>query len=177
MSSTHYARVWLGLTVALLGANTAAAHDKACDTSPLTGTWTLNVTPQPHPDVEVIPPPFTSLIVFETGGTLTETDTALHPTSKLPLFPEFGPLSSSDGLGAWVSDGGNRYHGQFVKNLFDASGQHFGYLIVRIAITLRGQNRLDARSVSDFVRGTDLDAEPFFSNGVALVTATRLRAD
>lgn len=177
MNSTHHARAGLALMTALLTANIAAAHDDACDTSPLTGTWTLNVTPQPHPDVEVVPPPFTSLVVFETGGTLTETDTALHPTAALPLFPEFGPLSSSDGLGAWVADGGNRYHGRFVKNLFDASGQHFGYLIVRIDITLRGRNRLEAKSVSDFVRGSDLDAEPFFAGGVALVTATRLRAD
>ena len=176
MHSTHSARAWLGLTVTLLSANIAAAHDKTCDTSPLTGTWTFQVTPQPHPDVEIIPPPFTALVSFEAAGTISETDTGFHPTSAVPLFPELGPLSASDGLGTWVPDGDNRYHGQFIKNLFGRQGQHLGYVIVRIAITLR-HDRLEAKTVSDFVRGSDLNAEPFFSGGVALVTATRLRAD
>jgi hypothetical protein len=161
----------------LLALNVAAARSDECDVSPLVGTWTFTVSPQPNPDVPVIPPPFSALFEFETSGTFTETDTAFHPTGAVELFPDLGPLSSSDGWGAWKADGGNRYHGRFIKNLFTTSGAPVGFLITHITITLRGRDRLEARTDSDFVLGDDLEAAPFFTGGVALVTGTRLRAD
>lgn len=165
----------ISLALSLLGTNVAVAHDRDCEVSPLVGTWTLVVTPQPHPDIEGVPPPFTSLFVFETGGTMSETDTGFHPTATVSIFPELGPLSSSDGLGSWESDGNNHYRGQFIKNLFDSSGQHLGYLISRATITQRGHDRIEMRTTSDFVLGFDLNGEPYFSGGVTLATGTRMR--
>ena len=165
------------LTTVLLAAVTAAAKDESCDVAGLVGAWTMHVTPQPNPDVDAVPPPFTALFVFETGGTFSETDTGFHPTSAVVIFPEFGALSGSDGLGAWKADGGNHYHGKFIKHLFDASGAHVGFIITRISITLHGRERLEASSDSAFVPGEDMNAEPFFTGGLTLATGTRLRAD
>jgi hypothetical protein len=175
MNCTRFA-AQISLALTLLGTHIAAAHDRVCEVSPLVGAWTLAVTPQRNPDVEGVPPPFTALFVFESGGTLTETDTGFHPTAAVPIFPELGLLSSSDGLGSWELDASNRYRGQFIKNLFNPSGQHVGYLVSRITITQHGRDRIEARTETDIVLGSDLNAEPYFSGGVSLATGTRMRA-
>ena len=161
--------------VAMVLANAASARD-ACDVEPLVGTWTLVVTPQPNADVPATPPPFTALFSFEVGGTFNETDTGFHPGSAVELFPDLGPLSASDGVGAWEAVGGNRYRGKFIKNLFSADGAQVGYNITRLTIAVRG-DRLEARGDSAFVKGSDIDAAPFFTGGITLATGTRLRAD
>lgn len=136
----------------------------------------LRVTPEPNPEVPVVPPPFTAIFAFETGGTVHETSTGIHPTSALELFPDLGPLSASDGIGAWEMDRGGRHRGQFIKNLFDATGKHIGYVITLFSITLVGSDRLEATTTSDFVLGDDWNAEPFFSGGVTRATGSRIRA-
>lgn len=136
----------------------------------------MRVTPQPNPEVPAVPPPFNAIFAFGSGGTISETDTGFHPTAAIELFPQFGPLSGSDGIGAWEVDRANHYRGQFIKNLFDTSGKHIGYVITRISITLLDSDRLVADSTSDFVVGDDWKAEPFFSGGVTKGTGSRVRA-
>lgn len=173
MNRALMSRSMLVAVMATLFTTTASAHDE-CTAESLVGTWNLVVTPQPNPDVRVTPPPFTSLFSFETGGTCSQTDSAFHPGSAVELFPDLGPLSASDGWGAWETAGGNRYRGKFIKNLFAADGSHAGYIITRLTLTVRG-NRIEGRSDSAFVQGPDIDAAPFFSGGISLITGTRLR--
>lgn len=176
MNPTRIALTCFVMTTALWASSAATAHDNECSQARLVGLWSFRVTPQPNPEVPAVPPPFNALFEFETGGTFNETDTGFHPTSAVELFADLGPLSSSDGLGAWEADRGNRYHGRFIKHLFDASGKPLGFLITRISITLLDTDRLEATTVSDFVLGDDLNAEPFFTGGVTLATASRIRA-
>jgi hypothetical protein len=161
---------------ALWVSSVAGAHDKECSSPRLVGTWMLAVTPEPNPEVPVVPPAFTALFQFETAGTISETDGGFHPTSTVDLFPDLGSLSSSDGIGAWEAERGDRYRGQFIKNLFDATGKHIGFVVTRISITLLDADRLEATSTSDFVLGADWTAEPFFAGGVTRATGTRVRA-
>jgi hypothetical protein len=161
--------------LATLLSDAASAHD-ACEVESLVGTWNLVVTPQSNPDIPVTPPPFTALFSFEVGGTFMQTDTGFHPGSAVELFPDLGPLSASDGWGAWEAAGSNRYRGKFIKNLFSADGAHVGYVITRLTMVVRG-NHLEARGDSAFVRGSDVDAAPFFAGGITLATGTRLRFD
>jgi hypothetical protein len=108
---------------------------------------------------------------------LTQTDTAFHPNSTVALFPELGPLSSSDGWGAWEADGGNVYHGRFLKNLFAPSGEQVGFSVTRFTVTLSRKGRIEARTDSDFVLGSDPEAAPFFTGGPSRVVGSRLRAN
>src|SRR5262245_57479190 len=149
----------------------ASAHP---DEKALAGTWNFTVTPQPNPDVPVVPPPFRALFAFELAGTLNETDTLWNPRSAIVLLPELGPLSAGDGIGAWEVAGFNAYSGRFIKLLVDVSGNHLGYLITNFEISLRGADRLVGNTDTSIVLGTDLDAEPVFTGGLTRFTGVRL---
>jgi hypothetical protein len=149
----------------------ATAHR---DERALAGTWNLTVTPQPNPDVAVVPPPFQAFFAFELAGTLNETDTLWNPRSAIVLLPELGPLSAGDGIGAWEVASGDRYRGRFIKLLVDESGEHLGYLINNFELSLRGANRLVGNTDTSIVLGTDLDAEPVFTGGLTRFTGVRL---
>lgn len=114
------------------------------------GTWLISVTfPQPGPA------PFTELLVFHQGGTVTETNTTLHANSADdPASPL--PLNGSIGAGAWKKAGKNRVKFTFVKLVFNAGGQHEGYLRVSGTAKIRG-NRFEGNAETELLFGLDIN--------------------
>ncbi len=77
-------------------------------------------------------PPFQELLTFHKGGTISETNTTLHPNSSSPFFS----FNGSDGYGAWERGSDDTVVFKFVKLVFDGvTNEHFGYLVAtRIAL-------------------------------------------
>jgi len=102
-----------------------------------------------------------SILNFGVAGTLSETDTSVHPNSLVDFFPPdvFPPFTSSDGLGSWKRTGLNRFRCSFIKFLFDETGMHIGLLITTLDLVVRGDGRLEGEGESDFIRGADPDGE------------------
>lgn len=145
----------------------------------LAGSWFVEVFPQPAPpEVPEAPPPFVSILNFGVGGTLSETDTSVHPNSLVDFFPPdvFPPFTSSDGLGSWKRTGLNRLRCTFIKFLFDEAGLHIGLLITTLDLVVRHDGRLEGEGDSDFIRGADPDGEVFFTGSVILEGA-RLKVE
>ena len=165
----------LALTTIVLLGGTHSATALAEPSGDLTGTWTLTVAPQPKPpEVPVPPPPFTALFSFAEGGTITQTDTALHPAGSVFITPDLGPFGASDGLGAWKRTDHNRFTGRFVKILF-RDGEQAGWVITRLKIAVR-EDTIELRGDSSIVIGPHPDAPPVFSGGITLAKGTRLPA-
>ena len=134
------------------------------------GTWLVSVTfPQPGPA------PFTELLVLHQGGTITETNTTLHANSAdNPASPL--PLNGSLGAGAWKKAGKNRIKFTFVKLVFNAGGEHEGYLRVAGTAKIRG-NQFEATTETELLFGTDIN-NPFnvIPFGSAPSTGQRIKA-
>ena len=114
------------------------------------GTWLITVE---FP--EGGPPPFKEFLVFNAGGTLTETNTTLHANSALnPASPL--PLNGSMGSGAWKRIGKRTVKFTFIKLVFSASGVHEGYLRVSGKARING-NHWTGEASTELLFGTDLD--------------------
>jgi hypothetical protein len=160
------------LPVAFIASVTAFAHGKHGSNTPA-GAWMLEIAPQPSPGVET-PPPFHAVTTFAAGGTLSETNTALHPHANVVIFPDLGPVSASDGLGGWEAAGDSGFRAKFVKVLFSASGEHLGYIITVLDISVE-DDTLNAKGESRFVLGAEPNAAPYFT-GKVLARGTPLAA-
>ena len=134
------------------------------------GAWLVSVAfPQPGPA------PFTELLVFHRGGTVTETNTTLHANSADdPASPL--PLNGSIGAGAWKKAAKNRVTFSFVKFVFNTGGQHEGYLRVSGTAKIRG-NRFEGNAETELLFGLDINNPvnviPF---GSAPSTGQRIKA-
>jgi hypothetical protein len=135
------------IVAALVGmsvANASSYHPKPV------GTWLVTVE---FP--EGGPPPFKEFLVFNAGGTLTETNTTLHANSALnPASPL--PLNGSMGSGAWKRIGKRTVKFTFIKFVFGVDGVHEGYLRVSGKARINGNNWTGEAS-TELLFGTDLD--------------------
>lgn len=127
------------------------------------GTWLVNVR---FPE-ETGVPPFTELLVFHKGGTLSETNTTLHANSAaVPLN-----FNGSDGYGAWRNrrgghgrhdddEGGNGRMVEFtlLKLVFDGTmNQHVGFLRVDGVALIAGDRIESVDSNTELILGPDPD--------------------
>lgn len=139
----------------------------------LQGTWEVTVAPQDTPDIPA-PPAFQALFSFHLGGTMSETDGGIHPGSRVELFPDLGPLSASDGLGAWTRKGRRRNALTFFKVLF-AEQEQIGYLRIRGEVALSPDRKsFSGDALSDFILGPDLETGELFFSGPVRLDGRRL---
>ncbi len=102
-------------------------------------------------------PPFQELLTLHRGGTVSETNTTLHPNSANPFLN----FNGSDGYGAWRRGQGGTVVFRFVKLVFDGdTNQHAGYLTVDATALIRGDHFANVESDVNILLGPDLD-NPF----------------
>jgi len=98
----------IGLAAALLisggGAGLAQSNDSAARTG-LEGTWLVQVTLRDCSTEAQIGQPFSSLVTFHRGGTISESTSS----------PAFAIGQRSDGHGLWSSEGQNTYKQRMVN--------------------------------------------------------------
>ncbi len=130
--------------IGMSAANASFYHHKPV------GTWLVTVE---FP--EGGPPPFKEFLVFNAGGTLTETNTTLHANSALIPATTL-PLNGSMGSGAWKRIGKGKVKFTFIKLVFSASGVHEGYLRVSGKARING-NKWTGEASTELLFGADLD--------------------
>jgi len=128
--------------MSLLGFTSARGGDQAGD---VVGTYILTVT-------AVGTPPFSELLTLHRGGTLSETNTTLHPNSANQFFP----FNGSDGYGAWKRGPENTVVIKFVKMVFDGDNAHIGYLVVEAIARIDGDEFTNLESDVNILIGPDL---------------------
>ena len=110
------------------------------------GTFILTVTAKGAP-------PFQEIITLHKGGTISETNTTLHPNSA----NEFFPFNGSDGYGAWKRGPGGTVILKVVKMVFDGdTNQHVGYLVVDGIALIVGDTFTNLESDVNILIGPDL---------------------
>ena len=110
------------------------------------GTFILTVTAKGTP-------PFQELLTLHKGGTISETNTTLHPNSA----NEFFPFNGSDGYGAWNRGPAGTVILKVVKMVFDGdTNQHFGYLVVDAIALVAGGTFTNLESDVNILIGPDL---------------------
>ncbi len=110
------------------------------------GTFVLTVTPPESPS-------FQELLTFHKGGTISETNTTLHPNSAR----EFFPFNGSDGYGAWKRGPGETVVLKFVKLVFDGeTNDQIGYLVVEATASIDGDHYTNLESDVNILLGPDL---------------------
>ena len=97
-------------------------------------------------------PPFKELITLHAGGTLSETNTTLHPNSANPFFP----FNGSDGYGIWSRGSNKTVELKVVKMVFDADNAHIGYLVVEATALIDGDEFTNLESDVNILIGPDL---------------------
>ncbi len=118
----------------------------APSSSRVEGTFILTVTAKGAP-------PFQELLTLHMGGTLSETNTTLHPNSANPFFP----FNGSDGYGAWERGPGGTVILKVVKMVFDGdTNQHVGYLVVDATALIVGDTFTNLESDVNILIGPDL---------------------
>ena len=154
--------------VLVLGLMGSGMHDAKARDQSVVGSWFFNVIPQPVPSGIPTPPPFIAVINLQRGGTVVETDSSIHPTSMVPIFPGLPPLSAGDGLGSWRRIGRARIQSVFVKIVFDDLGNQLGIIRNTLKLGKTRRGTLEGEGISDFVLGSEPEAEPFFSGPIVL---------
>jgi len=139
---------WI-LAAAFVGAVSNVAVADLCGPE---GTFILTV-PAPVPGL----PPVKELLTLHKGGTISETNTQVHPNSATPFFN----FNGSDGYGAWVKDTDHNVVFKIVKMLFDGdTNVHIGYLVVDGTAKIDGDAFNVLQSEANLLVGPDLFA-PF----------------
>ena len=111
------------------------------------GTFILTVTAAGTP-------PFKELLTLHRGGTISETNTTLHPNSANP--PAF-PFNGSDGYGTWERGPKKTVVIKFVKMVFDGgTNEHVGYLVVEATARIEGDDFTNLESDVNILIGPDL---------------------
>ena len=125
---------------------TSASGDGGDHAGDVVGTYILTVTADGTP-------PFSELLTLHRGGTLSETNTTLHPNSANPFFP----FNGSDGYGAWERGTENTVVIKFVKMVFDGvTNAHIGYLVVEATARIEGDEFTNLESDVNILIGPDL---------------------
>ena len=110
------------------------------------GTFILTVTATGTP-------PFQEMLTLHKGGTISETNTTLHPNSA----NEFFPFNGSDGYGAWKRGPAGTVILKVVKMVFDGdTNQHVGYLVVDGIALIVGDTFTNLESDVNILIGPDL---------------------
>lgn len=170
-------------------ASAAAASPPAQSNANLPeGSWLLTVN---FPAQAGNPPlSFKEIVTLHAGGTMTETNSALNAASGVLGFGDgsFG-LIGSDGQGTWQRAKSGQIETVFRKMVFCGTavglcnqfgklpGQLFGYLVVRLTATVKGDS-LDSplgSSDTNLVVGETPDSPIVIPFGTATATGTRLR--
>ena len=110
------------------------------------GTYILTVTAQGTP-------PFQEIITLHRRGTISETNTTLHPNSA----NEFFPFNGSDGYGAWKRGPAGTVILKVVKMVFTGdTNEHVGYLVVDATALISGDTFTNLESDVNILIGPDL---------------------
>ena len=153
------------------------------------GTWIATVTVNTPPGA----PPFvfTDLIVINSGGTLTTASSTFNAhTSENPLLPPPLVVDTSDGYGAWKSEGedSNQFGITFRRFLFAGAntstalygsffpGQNVGLNTVESVATLHTDKDGDSITGSFTNQFVNLGGQVVFA-GSGTFTATRLKIE
>ncbi len=120
-------------------------------------------------------PPFQSLTSFHKGGTISETNTSLHPNSSNPFLP----FNGSDGYGVWERGQGHTVVIKFVKLVFDGdTNEHIGYLVVDTTALIENDQFTGLESDVNLLMGPDLfDPLVVIPFGPADLVGTRITVD
>ena len=115
------------------GASEVAAHADDGSVQDFLGGWTtLHDSPLG---------PFRELLMFSSGGGVTETNTLLHTNSNLTFFSQFGLpaiVNASDGVGSWERVSAHQIRVSFRKLLFDGNRAYFGDFWAKGTFSLNG---------------------------------------
>ena len=109
------------------------------------GTFVLTVT-------TAAAPPFREIITLHAGGTISETNSTLHPNSANPFFL----FNASEGYGIWSRGPNKTVDLKFVKMVFDADNAHIGYLVVEATARIEGDDFTNLESDVNILIGPDL---------------------
>ena len=140
--------------VVLLSAGTGVlaftAGDPTDTSNNPVGTFILTVT-------SATAPPFKELLTLHAGGTISETNTTLHPNSANPFFD----FNGSEGYGTWERGPRKTVILKIVKMVFDgATNEHVGYLVVEATALIDGDEFTNLESDVNILLGPDL-FDPF----------------
>lgn len=113
----------------------------------LVGAWNIKVTPEPARNT----PAFDTLHIFESGGTTTNTAATCNAVTATPTGTR-----CSNAFGAWERSGDKRYTYRFVSQLYNTSGQHFGFSMVQGYFVLENKDSLRGDGEVYVYIGTDL---------------------
>lgn len=150
------------------------AADAAAFGRSLQGAWDVRAMPQPTDGFPVPPPAFNAVFAFHFGGTVSQTDPTTPPGAPSPIFPEIGPFSTGDGLGAWKRQGRRSYAYTVIKPLF-VEGLQVGFLRIRGEAELsRDGQTFEGPSLSDFILGDDLETGELLFVGPVQVLGRRI---
>ena len=98
-------------------------------------------------------PTFKEILTLHPGGTLSETNSTLHPNSANPFF-EF---NGSEGYGTWRRGPRKTVVLKVVKMVFDGStNEHVGYLVVEATALIEGDSFTNLVSDVNILLGPDL---------------------
>ena len=132
------------------------------------GTYILTVTAEGTP-------PFQELVTLHKGGTISETNTTLHPNSA----NEFFPFDGADGYGVWERGPANTVILKIVKMVFDGdTNEHVGYLVADATALIVGGTFTNLESDVNILIGPDL-FNPFdvIPLGPTEAVGTRINVD
>ena len=130
----------------------APSHAAGPSSNPV-GTFVLTVSSAGAPT-------FKELLTLHPGGTISETNTTLHPNSANPFFN----FNGSDGHGTWERGPAKTVVFKFVKIVFDGStNEHVGYLVVDATA------RIDGNSFTNLVSDVNILLGPDLFNPVGLI--------
>ena len=136
--------------VSILGVTSVWGGGNGPHANRVVGTYILTVTATGQP-------PFQELLTLHKGGTVSETNTTLHPNST----NEFFPFNASEGYGAWGSGPGHTVVIKIVKMVFDGNtNEQFGYLVAEATALIEGDDFTNLESDVNILVGPDLSA-PF----------------
>ena len=188
MSHSKVVRFAVSTLVAGLASAAVASPPAQSNANNPEGSWLLTVS---FPAQGTNPPlSFKEIVTLHAGGTLTETNSTLNAASGVLGFGEgsFG-LIGSDGHGTWQRAQSGRIETVFRKMVFcgtavglcnqfgKTQGQFFGYLVVRLTATVKGDALVSPLGSSDtnLVVGETPDSPIVIPFGQAEATGTRLR--
>jgi hypothetical protein len=121
-----------------------AGRDRAMS---LVGAWNIRVTPEPSRGT----PTFDTLHVFESGGTTTNTGAFCNAVTATATGTR-----CSNAFGAWQRVDGRRFVYRFVVQLYNTTGQHFGFSVVQGYVELQTKDVLRGEGEVIVQFGTDL---------------------
>lgn len=188
MSHSKVVRIAVSSLVAGLATAAVASPPAQSNANRPEGSWLLTVN---FPAQGTNPPlSFKEIVTLHAGGTLTETNSTLNAASGVLGFGDgsFG-LIGSDGQGTWQHAQRGQVDTVFRKMVFCGTavglcnqfgklpGQLFGYLVVRLTATIKGDSLESplGSSETNLVVGDTPDSPIVIPFGTATATGTRLR--